>query len=226
MPKHSRARQDKRLSFDLVLNNLQKKIDGIEGKTPEPICERFPPRAGVPVTGRTLRPKKNEREIKMVGGFVTRDGACRILGISIAELRRREEDGKVPFVVDQERGWRLFDPNILIEMSAVPGAAERARPYLRVEEPVTRVLLEPDLIAAVFEDLRGGKNPAHIVIDRKMDPDVVRRLVIKYHELDRSLSLSSHHLERLRRIDWEGAIDFTTGDGFVDMIVNHLENEQ
>jgi hypothetical protein len=159
--------------------------------------------------------EKRPREPLMRAGWVTRNGAARILGISVTELQRREKLGVVPYKIDDVKGWHLFDPAVLVDVADRPGASQRAGDYLRAEDPATKLEVAHDDAIGVFEDLVAKKKLAEIVVTRRVLPAVVRRLADEYDALENRISFSGDQVTRLRRLPFCGAVDFTSSESVV-----------
>ena len=109
----------------------------------------------------------------MPPGWLKRGQLARVLGTSLATVRRKEDAGTLhPIVID---GVHYFSP---AEVDALRASSQP------VAEGGKREQTSGEIAAAAFECFERGRTPRQVVIELKQDPQIIRNLFRQYAEED------------------------------------------
>lgn len=119
---------------------------------------------------------------------MTRQHVADRLGVSIATVRRMEGKELHPVVgLDGVRRFESDEVEVLLQARLRQARSPQPEKTRREPAPNMAPVLSVtgEIAAEVFADLDAGRTPAHIVVARKVVPELVRRLVSDWQSLRR-----------------------------------------
>lgn len=144
--------------------------------------------------------------------YLTIGELARETGFTTEEIKRLIRGGriKVDLVSSGGRPMRLFEKGIVSKLREMRARAASVVPITSLGSArgqlvapggeVAPPVYTKEESAAVFAALRAGKNLVDVVLDSKIDPEVVRHLTKLYTTLDGSVIVLREEVERINQI--------------------------
>jgi hypothetical protein len=165
-----------------------------------PVSETPENESDLPAAGKSLKRK------------LTRSETASRLGVSVSEVRRREDIGEFRTLTRNGKGWVLIDE---AEVDALRSQMTADDP------PLTRKSNEtytPRDAAKVFDALDAGKTLIQCVKECMVMPTTVEELAIVYSRLNGTMLLPKAALDTINALPLEGAFPLRDADSLVAVL--------
>lgn len=166
------------------------------------------------------------------GEIFNRARAAEYLGLTVAELRRREQDGIYPMHIDR-RGWHWFSEAELKALFS-NGISKAVKGFPEVKyKPLGEQLKKPEKRSAstesgaqddsedakkIFAEMKKGTHPTDIVLDLGLSPHVVRRVTAIWREMREQIVFTDAQRIDLEKLPLQGEFPVRSSEHLLEML--------
>ena len=143
--------------------------------------------------------------------YLTRKEVASRLGVTVHEVRRRENVGTLKPSARDQRGWVLYSEADIANVPRTPPRKTHGTSYT-VEEA-----------ARVYALLKDGKALVDIVMEAAVHPDAVLVIADSYARLTGAMLVPANVMAQVNELPLDGEFPLTTADALLDCMRNAVE---